>query len=336
MRSVATGPPPSSSSSYPKTTELFTQSLLKSDNSQRPHEPVMTEEILSHFREQLIGTFLDCTLGAGGHASSLLSSCDIERYIGLDKDSNALEIARKTLHEYSSVEYQHGDFQDIDTLFENILFDGALIDLGVSSMQLDTASRGFSFSKDGPLDMRMDSRSTVTAADFVARLREDELRDMFRSLADDNYAGPNARRIVEAREISPILTTKQLADAISPPGSPRGRTHPATLPFQALRIAVNDEIYALETCLPLILSRLAPGGKLAVISFHSLEDRVVKNVFRDSEVVGGVDVLTRKPLIPSDGEIKRNARSRSAKLRVVRKLAEGQTPKRFKKNKYRD
>ena len=333
VRAVATGPA-SQSAQAPNS---VAQPRLNDDVSRpRPHEPVMTEEILAHFREQPMKAFLDCTLGAGGHASSLLGSCNIERYIGVDKDANALEIARKTLHENTNVDYVRSDFQYIDSVCEGVLFDGALMDLGVSSMQLDTASRGFSFSKDGPLDMRMDSRTAVTAADLVARLREDELRDLFRTLADDSYAAPNARRIVEAREQAPILTTTQLANAISPPGSPRGRTHPATLPFQALRIAVNEEVHALRECLPVIMSRMAPGGKLAVISFHSLEDRIVKNAFRDAEVVGGVDVLTRKPLIPSDEEVRRNVRSRSAKLRVVRKLADGQTPKRFKRNKYRD
>ena len=164
----------------------------------------------------------------------------------------------------------------------------------------------------------------------------EELRDILRNYADDNHATVNARRIIAERtKNGPIETTLQLANAISPPGMGRGKIHPATLPFQALRIAVNQEIDALVEVIPQVISKLRPGAKLCILSFHSIEDRIVKNAFRNAEVVGGVDVITRKPLSPSDDEINFNVRARSAKLRVVQKLRPKQIPKRFKQNKYR-
>lgn len=305
-----------------------------------PHEPVLLEPILSHFRGENLGLFVDCTVGAGGHASALLSTCAIRRYLGLDKDRLALRLANAALSPFPEVEVVHADFRDLPVILSNESadggVDGVLVDLGVSSMQLDDADRGFSFMRDGPLDMRMDRDSGGrTAADIVNSAPEAELARIFWRYADDTRSRLRAARVVAARREAPITTTGQLASALLLPGEGRGKTHPATLPFQALRIAVNTELDAVERVLPCIIDVLRPGGTAAVISFHSIEDRMVKNVFRDAEVVGGVDVLTRKPVVADRGEVKRNPRSRSAKMRIVRKLAEGETPKRFKQNKYR-
>lgn len=307
----------------------------KAEIRRRLHVPVMVEEIIEHYRGRSLHTFIDCTLGAGGHACAILDAIEIGTYIGIDKDEYALSHAKHALRDKRNVQFIHGNFRDISTLLGEEKIDGALVDLGVSSMQLDVPQRGFSFMRDGPLDMRMDSSAARTAADIVATATEDELCHLFRAYADDSRGRLNARRIVAARAKMPIVTTRQLANAIAPDGaSGRSRTHPATLPFQALRIAVNDELGAVADALPQLIDVLQPEGKLCVLSFHSGEDRIVKNVFRDSQVVGGVDVCTRKAVIAKDQEVRANARSRSAKLRVVRKLAPGQSPSRTKRNKY--
>lgn len=336
VRAVATEAPPRDTK-----TNLGASSDdgMKDRQTARPHEPVMLEEIAKYFDIGPMDTFLDCTLGAGGHAKALLDRFRIGRYYGMDKDATAHAIARQTLSSHSNqVTHVHADFRTLTShLPTGTQLDGALIDLGVSSMQLDTDARGFSFSRDGPLDMRMDARSTITAERIVNTARMEELRDLFRAYADDNHAAAHARRIVAARTKQPIRTTRQLASAIGEARFVRGKRkiHPATLPFQALRIAVNGELDALAESLPIIIQMLKPGARMAVLAFHSIEDRVVKNSFRDAEVVGGVDILTRKPQIPSEDEVERNPRARSAKLRVVEKLEVGQTPRRVKRNKYR-
>lgn len=306
-----------------------------------PHQPVLVDHVLEHFRDAQLDVFVDCTVGAGGHASALLSSIQIGRYIAMDKDTSALCIAKRHLQSFNNVEYIHSDFRDLSNVLHahNVLersVNGILLDLGVSSMQLDDGERGFSFMRDGPLDMRMDTSSGgVTAADIVNTFTHEKLREIFRNFGEDPRAALHASRVVQARQVSPIRTTAQLAHAIYPGGG-RRRIHPATLPFQALRIAVNSELQALDNVLPSVVNCLKPRGRAAIISFHSLEDRLVKQAFRKCEVQGGVDVLTRKPLVATRDEVQRNARSRSAKLRVVQKLERTQMPCRVKINKYKD
>lgn len=298
------------------------------------HQSVLTEEISEIFRGLKIKTFVDGTLGAGGHASRILAEHpEIQHFIGIDQDPLALQISAGKLQPWKDrVTLVRGNFSDLDVNS----FDGMLLDLGVSSMQLDQPEKGFSFSKEGPLDMRMDPENPLNAAIIVNEWPEQELGRIFREYGEERHWRLAARKIVEARKKQPIATTLELVkilDASLRFGSKKG-IHPLTLVFQALRICVNDELGRVERILPVIIDRLNPGGRLAVISFHSLEDRIVKNAFRyaasDKESTSGiggvfiskepaVDLITRKPIVAADAEIALNPRSRSAKLRVVEK-----------------
>ncbi len=278
------------------------------------HVPVLMREVLEIFAGKNLRVFFDGTLGAGGHAQAILEAHpEIERYIGCDRDPRAHELAGKKLAPWGKkVEWVRGGFAEKIAEVEGCI-DGFLIDIGVSSMQLDERERGFSFMGDAPLDMRMDPEGDLTAETIVNRYPEVELARIFFEYGEERRSRQVAKAIVEARRKRRIRTTGELVEIIKPVAT-RGRLHPATLVFQALRIAVNDELGQLERGLKAAIVKMCPGGRVAVISFHSLEDRIVKNVLRDAK--DRLKVLTKKPIGPSAEEMRANPRSRSSKLRA--------------------
>ena len=275
------------------------------------------------------GYYVDCTLGPGGMAARILKVCaPTGRLIAIDRDPQAIERAKEALRPYiASVWFHCGNFQDLASILDTAgcsQVDGVLFDLGISSVQLDDAERGFSFQQEGPLDMRMSPSKGMTAAELVNTLPEKELANVIYEFGEERLSRRIAKGIVRQRAISPFRTTSELATVIQrsvPPAYRYGRLHPATRTFQALRIAVNNELAAITPALHEATDRLAPSGRLCVISFHSLEDRLVKYAFRTLSEDGDkrVKILTKKPCIASPEERKRNPRSRSAKLRVLEK-----------------
>jgi len=287
------------------------------------HVPVMTAEVLQHLRPERGGVFVDCTVGLGGHARALLEA-GASRLIGLDRDRHALAGAVETLSAWRDrIDLVHSDYRALDEVLDArdiAVVDGALADLGVSSMQFDAPGRGFSFQRDEPLDMRMDQSAGDTAADLVARSSERELADAIFQYGEERFSRRIARAIVDARRETPVATTGRLASIVRRAIPRRGfaRIDPATRTFQALRIWVNRELEGLDRFLEAAVRRLRAGARLVVITFHSLEDRIVKHTLRALESGdAGVRVLTRKPIVPSDEEITRNPRARSAKLRAA-------------------
>ena len=291
-----------------------------------PHIPVLVQEILEFFNGSKVHYFVDGTTGAAGHAKKILEKHpEIKLYIGCDKDTKALEIAEKELQPFKNrVKFKHGDFAKIDEFLteENIsCVDGVLLDLGVSSMQLESKERGFSFMHEAPLDMRMDRRRELTAEKVINEYPEKMLAEIFQKYGEEFQYKQIAKAIAIARKKKRIKTTVDLIQVITPTlRRKRKRIHPATLVFQALRIFVNKELESIETGIHKSIDMLCNGGKIAVISFHSLEDRIVKNIFRASK---DLEVLTKKPIRPSMEEIKYNPRSRSSKLRLAIKVVEG-------------
>ncbi|HET8796831.1 MAG TPA: 16S rRNA (cytosine(1402)-N(4))-methyltransferase RsmH [Thermoanaerobaculia bacterium] len=304
------------------------------------HEPVLFQEILEHLvPARRDGVLVDATIGLGGHAEGLLERHPDVRLLGIDRDPEALERSRQRLSRFGDrvtlVRGRHESLIDILKQSGIVTISGLVADLGVSSMQLDDAARGFSFRFDAPLDMRMGSEGR-TAADLVNALDERALATILRDYGEEPMARRIARAIVEAREEAPIATTSRLAEVIRSVKRPRfGDIDPSTLTFQALRIATNEELAGLDRFIDDAVSVLEPGARIAVISFHSLEDRIVKRAFRRLEgectcppnmpVCGCgakalVTILTGRPLTASDEEEKRNPRSRSAKLRVAERV----------------
>jgi 16S rRNA (cytosine1402-N4)-methyltransferase len=291
------------------------------------HVPVMTAEVLRYLHPERGGLFVDCTLGLGGHARALLEA-GATRLLGLDRDRDALAKAGAVLAPWAShSELVHADYRDVAAILDArriATVDGALADLGVSSMQLDDAGRGFSFQRDEPLDMRMDQSAGETAAHFIARADERELADVIYQYGEERFSRRIARALVRAREEATVDTTGRLA-AIVRRAIPRRRftrIDPATRTFQALRIWVNRELEGLDRFITTLAGRLRVGGRLAIITFHSLEDRIVKHTFRALEREAALaTVLTRKPIVPTDDEIAANPRARSAKLRVAERTA---------------
>lgn len=306
-----------------------------------PHTSVLLRECLELFAPTKIKIFVDGTLGAGGHAHAILTQHpEIEHFIGIDQDPSALELAKERLKPWANkVTFVQGNFAGLEKHLSKLnisAIDGFLIDLGVSSMQFDRPERGFSFRYDAPLDMRMDPTSKLDAAYIINAWDEREIARVFRDYGEIKPWRKAARTVVEARQKAPIQTTAQLVAVLTPvmayykkPG-----LNPMTLIFQALRIAVNRELDVLQEVLPVVIEKLRPKGRMGVISFHSLEDRIVKNCFRfeasdkyNTSGIGGlfldkepkVELLTTKPIIPDDDEIQMNPRSRSAKLRGVEK-----------------
>ena len=282
------------------------------------HNPVLMREVLEVFAEKEISLFFDGTLGAGGHARAILEAHpEIERYIGCDRDPRAHELALENLAPWrEKVEFVRGSYAEAVKEVSGSI-DGFLIDIGVSSMQLDERERGFSFMGDAPLDMRMDPEARLTAEEVVNRYSESELARIIFEYGEERRSRQVAKAIVEARRKRRIRTTGELVEIIKPHAT-KGKLHPATLTFQALRIVVNDELGQLERGLKGAIEKLCSGGRIAVISFHSLEDRIVKNVLRDAKEK--VKVLTKKPIGPSAEEMKKNPRSRSSKLRAAEAL----------------
>jgi 16S rRNA (cytosine1402-N4)-methyltransferase len=291
------------------------------------HAPVLLAETLALLDPSRGGLFVDCTVGLGGHARAALEA-GASRLIGLDRDPAALRIAREALAPWGDrVELVHSDYRDLRAVLAARSIDavdGALADLGVSSMQFDAAGRGFSFRRDEPLDMRMDQTQGPTAADLLADAGEEDLANVIYEYGEERFSRRIARRIVEARRTSAIATTGQLADVVRRAVPRKGyqRIDPATRTFQALRIWVNRELEGLDAFLVDTSGLLRAGARLAVITFHSLEDRIVKHVFRALATGGGaLRVLTRKPVVAADDELARNPRARSAKLRAIERLA---------------
>lgn len=291
------------------------------------HTPVLGHEVQYWLISERSATILDCTVGYGGHAELILESSKTgTKVIGLDRDSKAIDFSRQRLIRFGErIVLRQGNYRDLKSLLAEAgvsTVDGVLFDFGVSSPQLDDVSRGFSFQREGPLDMRMDQTVGRTAADLVNSSPEHELADMIFQYGEERYARRIARAIVQERQRCPLKTTGDLVSLIarSVPASYRhGRIHCATRTFQALRIAVNHELDFLESSLRDATDVLTSGGRICAISFHSLEDRIVKHTFRSlsqgPEAI--LSILTKKPVLPSQAECEANPRSRSAKLRVA-------------------
>lgn len=283
------------------------------------HVPVMLDEVIEHLRPAKGGVFVDGTLGGGGHTRALAERVgDLGRVISVDLDDAAIRRAEATLAGLP-VSVVNSSFADIPEILDEVgvaAVDGVLLDLGLSSDQLADAGRGFSYMSEGELDLRFDAENGEPAWRMIARLSEEHLADVIYRYGEERLSRRIAKRIVEQRRTAPIRNASQLAELVRS-CVPRSRGHqidPATRTFQALRIAVNGELDALESALRRLPGYLKPGGRLAIISFHSLEDRLVKEAFRDDE---RLTVVTRKPLIASEEEVARNPRARSAKLRVA-------------------
>lgn len=290
-----------------------------------PHRPVLVEEVLRQLEPRPDGVVVDATLGAGGHAEAILeASSPSGRLLGLDRDEGALAVARERLHRFGDrVRLRQGSFADLSEHLDREGFtkvNAVVADLGLSSAQLDDGERGFAFSAEGPLDMRFDRSAGETAAELINRLDEKELADVIFNFGEERKSRAIARRIVQRR---PIDTTAELRRAVHSVLGParRGGIDPATRTFQALRIAVNHELEALDAFLQSAAERLAPGGRLVVISYHSLEDRAVKWAFREKKDSESFRVLTRKPVRAGEDEIAQNRRARSAKLRALERVS---------------
>ncbi|OHB34628.1 MAG: 16S rRNA (cytosine(1402)-N(4))-methyltransferase [Planctomycetes bacterium GWA2_40_7] len=294
-----------------------------------PHKSVMLDEVISFIKPGKGDIIVDATIGAGGHSCEILKMIGPDGLlIGIDKDAEILKIAGKSLSKISDIyKLYQADYVDLDYILDKLEISkvqGILLDLGVSSLQLDSLERGFSFSKEGPLDMRMDRTKGITAEDLLKRLSEKEMADIFWRYGGEGRSRRIAKAIIqERRRGTEIKTTTQLAKivekALYTPGKyqKKRKTHPATRVFQALRIAVNDELKSLEYFLNNVCEFLASGSRIVVISFHSLEDRLVKSAFRKWQDASSLKILTKKPLSPLDSEIRENVRARSAKLRAA-------------------
>lgn len=287
------------------------------------HVPVLLQEVLQGLDPRPGDIAIDATFGFGGHSREIIKKIGSKgRLIGIEKD---VEVIDKLGDEFKkeNIKIICGDFRNLKELLEKLNIrssDKILFDLGVSSFHFDLSRRGFTFSKDEPLDMRIDPKSDTTAADLVNSLSKEELADLFYRLADETQSRAIARAIFDARRKSRIMMTSQLVDIISRAKHKGEKINPATKVFQALRIAVNDELRAISDCLPQAIDLLNKGGRIAVISFHSGEDRLVKNIFKEFQQLGKINILTKKPVQASSGEAKANSRSRSAKLRLAERI----------------
>ena len=281
------------------------------------HTSVLLNEVLAAFPHPL-NIFVDGTLGMGGHGEAILQAHpEIKKLYGIDRDPEALAMAKERLGEILIP--LHGPFSAMEELIQERV-DGILLDIGVSSLQLDKAEKGFSFMREGPLDMRMNPENPVDAASIVNRYSEKELGVLFRDYGEERHWRTAAKAIVQARKKKKIETTLDLCRALESTLPRRGKLHPMTRVFQALRIEVNQELEELKAVIPQALELLNPQGRLAVITFHSLEDRIVKHLFRHFHLEEKcVDLLTKKPVVASRDECRKNRRARSAKLRIIEK-----------------
>lgn len=287
------------------------------------HTPVLIKEALEYLDVTPEKQYIDATLGGGGHTEAILEKGGI--VLGIDQDQDALDFVKTRLQSYiesSQLKTVKGNFKDIRLLAEQngeSHVSGILFDLGVSSYQMDEDTRGFSIKRNGPLDMRMDANSNITAADIVNTYSEEELVDIFQRFGEEEQARAAAEQIIDKRKIKKIETTGELVSLLSPVLQRVGMVHPATKIFQALRIEVNSELTVLKLGLQEGLETLESGGHMVVISFHSLEDRITKRVFTDMEVKGMGKVITKKPITAGNDEVRSNPRARSAKMRVFKK-----------------
>ncbi|MDI3310602.1 MAG: 16S rRNA (cytosine(1402)-N(4))-methyltransferase RsmH [Thermoanaerobacterium sp.] len=304
------------------------------------HESVLLEETIEYLKIKPDGIYVDGTLGGGGHSHEILRRLNKGRLIAIDRDMDAIKAASTKLKDFKNVTYIHDNYKNIKDVLKTCglkSIDGALLDLGVSSYQLDEAQRGFSYMHDAPLDMRMDRESDLTAEYVVNNYSEDEIAKIISDYGEELWAKRIAKFIVEERSKKPIKTTFQLVDIIKkaiPASKRRTGPHPAKRTFQAIRIEVNEELKGLGDAIADFVGVMNPGGRIAIITFHSLEDRIVKNTYKKLEdpctcpknlpcTCGKkpvIKIVTKKPVIPSEDEIKVNPRSRSAKLRVAEKL----------------
>ncbi len=305
------------------------------------HVSVLLDECIENLNIKPDGVYVDGTLGLGGHSLEIVKRLASGRLIAIDRDETAIERSRERLKDYADkITFVHGNFRDLDAILDGLKIDkvdGMLFDLGVSSPQLDEGERGFSYMTDAPLDMRMDRSESLTAADVVNTWSEGELMRILRDYGEERYAARIARSIVTARQKSPIETTGRLVEVIKsamPAAALREKQHPAKRSFQAIRIAVNDELGAVREMLLAAMDRLKPGGRLCVISFHSLEDRIVKTAIREREngctcppdfpvcVCGFVQTMktVSKPITAGEEELRRNPRARSARLRTAERI----------------
>ena len=303
--------------------------MIFSDDDFPPHKPVMLDEVLSFIKPGKGDIIVDATIGAGGHSCEILKMIEPDGLlIGIDKDAEILKIAGRYLSKISdSYKLYQADYVDLDYILNKLEISkvqGILLDLGVSSLQLDSMERGFSFIKEGPLDMRMNRSQGKTAEDLLKRLSQKEMADIFWRYGDEGRSRRIAKAIIQERKTgAEIKTTTQLAKivekALYVPGRYKKKRgiHPATRVFQALRIAVNDELKSLEHFLNNVCEFLTSGSRIVVVSFHSLEDRLVKSAFRMGQDASSLEILTKKPLSPLDSEIRENVRARSAKLRAA-------------------
>lgn len=306
------------------------------------HVSVLLDECIEALNIKKDGIYVDCTLGGAGHSSEIIKRLSNKgRLIGIDQDKNALEASRKRLEHYNNITYVHNNFYNIKSVLEELNIekvDGILMDLGVSSHQLDEGERGFSYMKDAPLDMRMNRESSFTAFNVVNSYSEEELTRVIREYGEEKFARRIAKFIIDRRSTKAIDTTYELVEIIKaaiPAKARREGPHPAKRTFQAIRIEVNNELGILDRAIEDGVAKLNEGGRIAVITFHSLEDRIIKNKFKQLEnpctcpkefpicVCGKeqtIKIITRKPIEPSDTEVEENPRSRSAKLRVAERI----------------
>lgn len=306
------------------------------------HKSVLLDETIEGLRIKPEGTYVDGTLGGGGHSFNILTKLnDQGRLIGIDQDEAAIAAAGERLSEFDNKIIIRNNYSNMKQELMDIgitKVDGILLDLGVSSYQLDTPERGFSYMADAPLDMRMDRRSEITAADIVNNYSQSDLANVIRTYGEDKFANNIAKHIVSARQNGPIKTTFELVEVIKaaiPMKIQKTMGHPAKQTFQAIRIELNGELRVLSESLQDMIELLNPGGRLCIITFHSLEDRIVKNIFKTNEnpctcpsdfpvcVCGKKPtgrVITKKPILPTDREMEENSRSRSAKLRIFEKI----------------
>ncbi len=294
------------------------------------HTSVMSEEVLALLSVRSQCHYIDCTFGAGGHTESILRAMGSRgSMLALELDEDALRIGKERLLRYKKqLPLYRGNFRDLKSIVEELDFGpvcGILFDFGLSMDLIKVSGRGFSFLQNEPLDMRFDTSQPFTAEDLIATWPESQIADVLYHFGDETFARVIAKRIVAARKQEPISTTSQLVDIVASSVTPqyrRRKSHFATKTFQAIRMAVNDEIGAIETSLRDALQLLAPGGRIVTITFHSLEDRVVKRIFREAAQQKKINLLTKKPLEPSDEEIKKNPAARSAKIRAIEKREE--------------
>jgi len=299
-----------------------------SNVEQKYHIPVMPDEIIEYLNLSPGKVIVDATLGTGGHSLKILERiCPNGRLICIDRDQESLAVAKERLSSYSAnCEFAHGNFVDLDKILGDLNIngvDGVLFDLGISSVQLDNPDRGFSFQYEGPLDMRLDRNSYISAYDLVNNLNEDELSELLWNFGQERWHNRIASSLVKERQKHPISTTSELSNIVVkaiPYKYRHSRIHAATRTFQAVRIAVNRELETLQTAIDKAIALLNQSGRICVISFHSLEDRIVKFSFRNFASKGLVNIITPKPLTPTEAEISKNYLSRSAKLRAAERL----------------